>query len=105
MNAIGIVFFVNTLLIVVLQVWVLKRIEGRSRTRMLAITAVLWAAFWAVVAVSSGFTPWVAGVLITVGFGVFAFGWGLDRIAMIRFGVPDLRLFYENDLRFLEQFA
>ncbi len=73
-NAIGIVFFVNTLLIVVLQVWVLKRIEGRSRTRMLAITAVLWAAFWAVVAVSSGFTPWVAGVLITVGFGVFAFG-------------------------------
>ena len=35
----------------------------------------------------------------------FAFGWGLDRIAMIRFGVPDLRLFYENDLRFLEQFA
>lgn len=73
-NAIGIVFFVNTLLIVVLQVWVLKRIEGRSRTRMLAITAVLWAAFWAVVAVSSGFSPWVAGVLITVGFGVFAFG-------------------------------
>ena len=35
----------------------------------------------------------------------FAFGWGLDRIAMIRFGVPDLRLLYENDLRFLEQFA
>jgi phenylalanyl-tRNA synthetase alpha chain len=35
----------------------------------------------------------------------FAFGWGLDRIAMIRFGVPDLRLFHESDLRFLEQFA
>ena len=35
----------------------------------------------------------------------FAFGWGLDRIAMIRFGVPDLRLFHENDLRFLELFA
>ena len=35
----------------------------------------------------------------------FAFGWGLDRIAMIRYGVPDLRLMYENDLRFLEQFA
>jgi phenylalanyl-tRNA synthetase alpha chain len=35
----------------------------------------------------------------------FAFGWGLDRIAMIRFGIPDLRLFHENDLRFLEQFA
>jgi len=35
----------------------------------------------------------------------FAFGWGLDRIAMIRYGIPDLRLMYENDLRFLEQFA
>lgn len=35
----------------------------------------------------------------------FAFGCGLDRIAMIRHGVPDLRLFFENDLRFLEQFA
>ncbi len=35
----------------------------------------------------------------------FAFGCGLDRIAMIRFGVPDLRLFFENDLRFLEQFS
>lgn len=35
----------------------------------------------------------------------FAFGWGLDRIAMVRFGVPDLRYMYEGDLRVLEQFA
>lgn len=35
----------------------------------------------------------------------FAFGVGLDRLAMVRHGVPDLRLFVENDLRFLEQFA
>lgn len=35
----------------------------------------------------------------------FAFGWGLDRIAMVRFGVPDLRYLYEGDLRVLEQFA
>lgn len=35
----------------------------------------------------------------------FAFGWGLDRIAMVRFGVPDLRHMYEGDLRVLEQFA
>jgi MFS family permease len=73
-NAIGVVFFVNTLLIVVLQVWVLKRIEGRSRTRLLGVTGVLWSAFWVVLALSSGFSPWVAGVLIAVGFGVFAFG-------------------------------
>jgi phenylalanyl-tRNA synthetase alpha chain len=30
---------------------------------------------------------------------------GPDRLAMLRYGVNDLRLFYENDLRFLNQFA
>ena len=35
----------------------------------------------------------------------FAFGVGPDRLAMLRYGVDDLRLFYENDLRFLRQFA
>jgi phenylalanyl-tRNA synthetase alpha chain len=34
----------------------------------------------------------------------FAFGLGIDRIAMLRHGVPDLRLLFANDLRFLEQF-
>jgi phenylalanyl-tRNA synthetase alpha chain len=34
----------------------------------------------------------------------FAFGLGIDRIAMLRHGVPDLRLHWENDLRYLEQF-
>jgi phenylalanyl-tRNA synthetase alpha chain len=34
----------------------------------------------------------------------FAFGLGLERIAMLRHGVPDIRLFWENDLRFLRQF-
>ena len=34
----------------------------------------------------------------------YAFGMGIDRLAMLRYGVNDLRLFFENDLRFLEQF-
>ena len=34
----------------------------------------------------------------------FAFGIGLERIAMLRHGVPDLRMFWDNDLRFLRQF-
>ncbi len=34
----------------------------------------------------------------------FAFGLGVERIAMLRHAVPDIRLFYENDLRFLRQF-
>ncbi|MFZ5802563.1 MAG: phenylalanine--tRNA ligase subunit alpha [Candidatus Omnitrophota bacterium] len=35
----------------------------------------------------------------------FAFGLGVERIAMLRHGIQDIRLFYENDLRFLRQFA
>ena len=35
----------------------------------------------------------------------FAFGMGIERIAMLRHGVPDLRMFFDNDLRFVEQFS
>lgn len=34
----------------------------------------------------------------------FAFGMGIERIAMLKYGIDDMRLFYENDLRFLQQF-
>lgn len=34
----------------------------------------------------------------------FAFGFGVQRIAMLKYGIPDIRYFWENDLRFLEQF-
>jgi len=34
----------------------------------------------------------------------FAFGLGIERIAMLKYGIDDIRLFYENDLRFLSQF-
>lgn len=37
-------------------------------------------------------------------YGGFAFGMGVERLAMLRYGVDDLRLFFENDLRFLRQF-
>lgn len=48
-------------------------------------------------------------VFINVGydpeaFSGFAFGLGLERIAMLKYGVSDIRLFFENDWRFLEQF-
>jgi phenylalanyl-tRNA synthetase alpha chain len=35
----------------------------------------------------------------------YAFGMGIERIAMIRYGIPDIRLLYENDMRFLRQFG
>ncbi|HEX4881072.1 MAG TPA: phenylalanine--tRNA ligase subunit alpha [Porticoccaceae bacterium] len=37
-------------------------------------------------------------------FSGFAFGMGVERLAMLRFGIGDLRMFFENDLRFLQQF-
>ncbi len=36
--------------------------------------------------------------------GGFAFGMGVERIAMLKYGIDDIRLFFENDIRFLEQF-
>jgi phenylalanyl-tRNA synthetase alpha chain len=35
----------------------------------------------------------------------YAFGLGVERIAMLKYGIDDIRLFYENDVRFLEQFS
>jgi phenylalanyl-tRNA synthetase alpha chain len=34
----------------------------------------------------------------------FAWGFGIERIAMLKYDVDDIRAFYDNDLRFLEQF-
>ena len=34
----------------------------------------------------------------------FAFGMGVERAAMLKYGVDDIRLFYENDMRFINQF-
>ncbi|MGH8456083.1 MAG: phenylalanine--tRNA ligase subunit alpha, partial [Stenotrophobium sp.] len=34
----------------------------------------------------------------------YAFGMGVERLAMLRYGVDDLRKFFDNDVRFLEQF-
>ena len=48
-------------------------------------------------------------VLVSTGidaeeFTGYAFGMGVERLAMLRYGVTDLRTFFENDLRFLRQF-
>ena len=34
----------------------------------------------------------------------YAFGMGVERVAILRYGIEDIRLFYSNDLRFLRQF-
>ncbi len=50
--------------------------------------------------------PNVLGVggIDTEEYSGFAFGMGVERIAMLKYGVEDIRLFYENDMRFIEQF-
>lgn len=73
-NAIGVVFFLNTLVIVLGQVFVLHRIEGRSRSRLMAVVAVIWGSFWVVVAISASMPPLAAGIAIALGFAVFAIG-------------------------------
>jgi phenylalanyl-tRNA synthetase alpha chain len=35
----------------------------------------------------------------------FAFGMGIDRIGMLKYGIPDLRAFFENDLRWLRHYG
>ncbi|HRX14126.1 MAG TPA: phenylalanine--tRNA ligase subunit alpha, partial [Eubacteriales bacterium] len=37
-------------------------------------------------------------------YSAYAFGVGMERMAMIKYGIPDIRLCYENDIRFLKQF-
>ena len=44
------------------------------------------------------------GGIDTEEYSGFAFGMGVERIAMLKYGVEDIRLFYENDMRFIEQF-
>jgi phenylalanyl-tRNA synthetase alpha chain len=41
----------------------------------------------------------------SVKYSGWAFGMGPARIALSRYGIPDIRLFYDSDIRFLEQFA
>ena len=40
----------------------------------------------------------------TKNYSGFAFGLGVERMAMLKYDIPDLRAFFENDLRFLKQF-
>ena len=73
-NRMGIVLFVNTAAIVLAQLTVLRRIDGRSRTRLLAAVGVLWALSWVTngVAVLPGQT--LALVLLCLGQVLFAIG-------------------------------
>jgi len=46
-----------------------------------------------------------AGVIDTNEWQGFAFGMGIDRIAMLKYGIPDLRAFFDSDLRWLRHYG
>jgi MFS family permease len=70
-RVLGWAFAANTAAIVVGQLWVLRRIEGRRRTRLLAACSALWSLSWLVVAISPLASPTAAIVLVVSGLGLF----------------------------------
>jgi MFS family permease len=74
-RALGIVFFVNTIVIVLAQMPVAKLVEGRRRMRSFAVLGVVWAAAWLVVPLAG---LWVSGVaaacLLAAAVGIFGVG-------------------------------
>ena len=74
-QGLGIAFAANTLVIVLLQLVVLQRIEGRRRTRVIAVMAAIWAAAWLCMGASGLMSgTWGATLMITACASVFALG-------------------------------
>ena len=89
---IGIVFLVNTLTIVVGQLFVLKWLRGRSRVRLLGLTGLLWAASWFLGALVPGFPTWAAITVLLIATLIFALGetvWSPTAPSLINAIAPD----------------
>ena len=73
-HVIGIFLFVDTSVIVLAQLFILNVIDGRSRTRVLAMVGVMWAFFWVILAVSLALPPFFTILAISLAMIVFAIG-------------------------------
>jgi MFS family permease len=73
-HVIGIILFFNTSTIVLAQLWVLNRIEGRSRTRVMAIVSVSWFFFWVILDATLALPAVLAVISLCVAMVVFAIG-------------------------------
>lgn len=71
---IGIVFAFNTAVIVVMQLFVISLVNGRSRSRVLASVGILWAISWLLFGSALGRPEWAAVLLLVLGISVFAIG-------------------------------
>jgi MFS family permease len=73
-HAIGVIFFFNTSTIVLCQLWVLNRIEGKSRTRVLGVVAVLWFIFWVILESTLALPAAASIAMLCLAMIVFAIG-------------------------------
>jgi MFS family permease len=73
-HAIGIIFFFNTMTIVVAQLWVLNRIEGKSRTRVLGVVAAFWFIFWVILETTLALPASASIAMLCLAMVVFAIG-------------------------------
>ncbi len=73
-HAIGVIFFFNTTTIVLCQLWVLNRIEGKSRTRVLGVVAALWFIFWVILESTLALPAAASIAMLCVAMIVFAIG-------------------------------
>jgi phenylalanyl-tRNA synthetase alpha chain len=83
--------------------------DGNGRIRDGSLCSLCKGSAWIEIMGAGMVDPNVFGFVLDNGYDPervqgFAFGMGVERIAMLKHGVPDLRIFFENDLRFLEQF-
>jgi MFS family permease len=73
-HVIGVIFFFNTTTIVGSQLWVLNRIEGKSRTRVMATVALIWFVFWVILDTALALPKVLAIVSLCIAMIVFAVG-------------------------------
>jgi MFS family permease len=73
-HAIGVIFFFNTTTIVLAQLWVLNRIEGKSRTRVMGVVAAFWFIFWLILESTLALPAAASIPLLCLAMCVFAVG-------------------------------
>jgi MFS family permease len=73
-HAIGVIFFFNTSTIVLCQLWVLNRIDGKSRTRVMGVVAAFWFIFWLILETTLALPAAASIAMLCLAMVVFAIG-------------------------------
>jgi MFS family permease len=73
-HTIGVLFFFNTTTIVLAQLWVLNKIEHRSRTRVMGVVAIFWFSFWLILETTLALPAFASITVLCLAMAVFAIG-------------------------------